>query len=130
MLRREFLGAAAGASLLSPTMAASAVSRLRRVRPGDAGWPSDSQWSALGQTLGGRLSPGVAMMASCETAPKAADCVSLMKQVQNPFFIGDQPSGTQVSGYLDAWTPKPSAYVIAARSAADVAAGGHLRSRA
>ncbi|MEO7382843.1 MAG: FAD-binding oxidoreductase, partial [Paracoccaceae bacterium] len=35
----------------------------------------------------------------------------------------DQPGGTQVSGWLDAWTPAPSAYAIKARNAADVAAG-------
>src|SRR5215510_12792665 len=42
--------------------------------------------------------------------------------MHNPFYIGDQPAGTQVSGWLDAWTPAPSAYAVAARSAADVVA--------
>ena len=36
--------------------------------------------------------------------------------------MGDQPGGTQVSGWLDAWTPAPSAYAVKARNAADVAA--------
>ena len=42
--------------------------------------------------------------------------------MQNPFYIGDQPGGTQVSGWLDAWTPAPSVYAVEARSANDVAA--------
>ncbi len=40
----------------------------------------------------------------------------------NPYFIGDQPGGTQTSGWLDAWTSAPSVYAVAARNAADVAA--------
>ncbi|HET7757244.1 MAG TPA: FAD-binding oxidoreductase, partial [Steroidobacteraceae bacterium] len=39
-----------------------------------------------------------------------------------PFYIGDQPAGTQVSGWLDAWTPAPSVYAVKARSSAAVAA--------
>ena len=33
------------------------------------------------------------------------------------------PGGTENSGWLDAWTPAPSAYAIQARNAADIAAG-------
>ncbi|MBV9762766.1 MAG: FAD-dependent oxidoreductase [Acidobacteriaceae bacterium] len=43
--------------------------------------------------------------------------------MSNPYWIGDQPAGTQVSGWLDAWSPAPSTYAIKARHAADVAAG-------
>ena len=45
-----------------------------------------------------------------------------LENIRNPYWIGDQPAGTQVSGWLDAWTPAPSAYVVKARNAADVAA--------
>jgi hypothetical protein len=37
----------------------------------------------------------------------ASTCIRIWA---TPFWIGDQPSGTQVSGWLDAWTPAPSAY--------------------
>jgi FAD/FMN-containing dehydrogenase len=47
----------------------------------------------------------------------------VIKQMRNPFYVGDQAGGTQVFGYLDAWRNQPAAYAIAARSAADVAAG-------
>ena len=46
-----------------------------------------------------------------------------LANIRNPFFLGDQPGGTQVSGWLDAWTPAPSAYAINARSTGDVVAG-------
>src|SRR6185437_4355549 len=38
-------------------------------------------------------------------------------------WIGDQPPGTEVSGWLDARTPSASAYAIKARGASDMAAG-------
>jgi FAD/FMN-containing dehydrogenase len=62
------------------------------------------------------------LLAPCEADPKSADCRALFKLLQNPFFLGDQPSATQVSGYLDAWTPAASAYVVAAHTAGEVAA--------
>ena len=40
----------------------------------------------------------------------------------NPFFRGDTPDLTESAGWLDAWRSEPSAYVVAAESAADVAA--------
>jgi FAD/FMN-containing dehydrogenase len=46
----------------------------------------------------------------------------VLKNIRNPIYIGDQPAGTEVSGWLDAWTPAPSAYAVAARNAADVGA--------
>jgi FAD/FMN-containing dehydrogenase len=36
--------------------------------------------------------------------------------------MGDQPNFTHTSGWLDAWSSQPSAYAVAARTAADVAA--------
>ena len=123
MLRRELLSAAAAVPILGAAPGAmAALAPRRRVRPGDAGWPSESQWSDLGRAVGGRLSRPDPLLASCATAPKSAECRALVKSLQNPFFIQDQPSGTEVSGYFDAWSPAPSAYAVAAESAADVAA--------
>lgn len=55
--------------------------------------------------------------------PNGAPCLEALKGIRNPYWIGDQPAGTEVSGWLDAWSPAPSAYAIRARHAADVAAG-------
>ena len=62
------------------------------------------------------------MLGSCQTAPEGATCLDTVGNLANPFFLGDQPDGTQVSGWLDAWTPAPSAYAVAASSTADVVA--------
>lgn len=46
----------------------------------------------------------------------------LLPRTKNPWLIGDSVALTQTSGWVDAWTSAPSAYAVAARNAADVAA--------
>ena len=94
----------------------------RRVRPGEPGWPSRASWDELKKAVGGNLVEIQAPFSSCAKEPQGAACAEAMRNIQNPFFIGDQPGGTQVSGWLDAWKPAPSAYAVAARDAHDVAA--------
>ncbi|GGA51783.1 FAD-binding oxidoreductase [Dyella nitratireducens] len=95
-----------------------------RVRPGQAGWPSPAQWDELNQAVGGRLlKPQLPF-----TASKAA-CDEALKHIKNPFYIGDQPGLTQTSGWADAWLSQPSAYAVAAESAADVAAAVRFASK-
>ena len=94
----------------------------RRVRPGDPKWPSAASWEKLKKAVGGNLVEGKPPFAACGNEPQGAACQEAMKNIRNPFFIGDQPGGTQVSGWLDAWTPQPSAYAVAAHDAKDVAA--------
>ncbi len=75
------------------------------------------------------------MFESCVTEPEGAACSEVTHSVKNPYWLGDQAVGTQVSGLLDGWTPAPSAYAIKARNTADVVAGvdfarkNNLRSR-
>ncbi|MEO7563658.1 MAG: FAD-binding protein, partial [Sphingomicrobium sp.] len=47
---------------------------------------------------------------------------SLFAGLKNPYRISDDPALTQTLGWTDAWTSQPSSYVVAATSAADVAA--------
>jgi len=85
----------------------------RRIRPSAPGWPTDADWTGLNQAVGGRLSPVTMPDLSTPEARKLA---------LNPFYIGDHPGLTQSSGWFDAWRAQPSRYVVAAESAADVAA--------
>jgi hypothetical protein len=113
MRRRRFLGAGlslAGAAMVHVRPAKAAA--ISRVRPGMPGWPTDADWASLKQAVGGRLSP--------VTQPNFDPAVR--KLLSDPFYIGDQPGLTQSSGWLDAWRSLPSAYVITAESASDVAA--------
>jgi FAD/FMN-containing dehydrogenase len=50
------------------------------------------------------------------------DPASAPKLLSNPFYLGNHPAFTQSSGWVDAWRSQPSAYVVAAQSASDVAA--------
>ncbi len=93
---------------------------LARVRPGDAGWPVADEWAALGREVGDRL----AAVTLPDLAP--AEATTLLK---NPYYIRDQAGLTQSSGYLDGWRSTPSAYVVRARDAADVAAAIRFAAR-
>jgi FAD/FMN-containing dehydrogenase len=119
-LRRRGLLAASAALGLSAAFRNTRAAPLRRVRPGDPGWPSPTQWDALRQQTNGRLMAVQSPLTTCETTP--ATCGALFKELKNPYFIGDEPGLAQTTGWLDAWSFRPSAYVLAAETTADVAA--------
>jgi hypothetical protein len=129
MKRRTFLSSLAiGAGALPLNNVAHAAQpqvqpAYRRVRPTDAAWPSAAQWAALRSAVGGNLLQVAPLFAACTADPAGAACTEVNAQVGNPYWLGDQPGGTQNSGWLDAWSPAPSAYAIKARDAHDVAAG-------
>jgi FAD/FMN-containing dehydrogenase len=127
MRRREILKGLVTASL-APALPLSACAvraqgktLARRVRPSDPAWPKPADWAKLKEAVGGNLIEPHALFAACEAAPDGTACVNVEKSIRNPFYIGDQPAGTEVSGWLDAWAPAPSVYAVKARHAADVA---------
>jgi FAD/FMN-containing dehydrogenase len=129
MNRRTFLQrlaslpALSGARSLLPAWTAPASpTPFRRVRPSDPDWPAPAAWDALRQKVGGRLLPVASPLAPCTTGPDGPACAARLEELKNPYFISEQPGGTQLAGWLDAWTPAPSVYAVAARSASDVAA--------
>jgi len=95
----------------------------RRVRPSDANWPSAASWIKLKAEVGGHLIEPKPLFGSCAAEPGGSACLEAHRNLSNPFWIGDQPAGTEVSGWINAWTPAPSVYGITTRNAADVAAG-------
>jgi FAD/FMN-containing dehydrogenase len=104
--------------LALPLMARVGLGRAQaaapgRVRPGEAGWPTDDEWDGLRQAVGGRLEKVV--------RPKL-DRPEAERLLHNPFYLRDEPAFTSSSGWLNGWRSAPSAYVVKARDAADVAA--------
>lgn len=95
---------------------------MPRVRPGDANWPSQANWTQLANTVGGRLVKVPDPMQPCRDANAAAACAAHFKALKNPYFLGDDVALTQTLGWVDAWTSQPSAYAVLAHSAADVVA--------
>ena len=126
MRRRELLKGVAAlpllASVCAPVSANFTRLPFKRLRPADPEWPSQQQWQRLGATLGGSLLPVHALFDACAKQPGGEACREVTANLTNPFYIGDQPAGTQVSGWLDAWRPAASVYAVKARNSSDVAA--------
>ena len=106
----------------SPLQAGARRLVAHRVRPSDPQWPSTTSWEKLSQAVEGNLLRPRALLAPCVDEPNGVACADVMKNLRNPFYLGDHVAGTQVSGWLDAWSPAPSAYAVAARNARHVAA--------
>jgi FAD/FMN-containing dehydrogenase len=128
MQRRRLLKGLTAVPLLAipaPLVLAASLftrSTLRRLRPGDPGWPTAAQWQKLNDAVGGNLIRVQPLFSACESDTAGAACKDVIANITNPFYIGDQPAGTEVSGWLDAWTPAPSAYAVKARNTAEVVA--------
>jgi FAD/FMN-containing dehydrogenase len=117
------MGAAALSLPLEWRLARAAPSAIAgRIRPGEPGWPGEKEWQNLRRSVSGNLIKVEPLFTPCARGAGNAGCAELHKNLRNPFFLGDQPGGTQVSGWYRAWTPAPSAYAVKARTTADVAA--------
>jgi len=120
--RRQLLRAAATVPLIGP-IGAKAASDFSRVRSGQPGWPTDTDWQQFGTRLSaGALVPVRSPWPGCIASPAGDECKRLFQQAKNPYFLGDEPAMTQTLGWVGAWTSSPSAYAVAANTTADVAA--------
>jgi FAD/FMN-containing dehydrogenase len=106
----------------SARASSTSMSSSARVRPSDPLWPNAESWERLRQSIEGNLIKVESPFAPCESAPDSASCQEIMRNLRNPYFIGDQPGGTQTSGWVDAWTSAPSVYAVAVKNTADVIA--------
>jgi FAD/FMN-containing dehydrogenase len=95
---------------------------FRRARSSDPAWPSAANWEKLKQQVGGQLIPVEFPLAACVGSSDSAACQQVLNNLDNPYYVGDQPGLTQTLGWVNAWVTKPSVYAVAARSAEDVAA--------
>jgi FAD/FMN-containing dehydrogenase len=108
---------------LSPLIqTAPPIKPFRRVRSSDPAWPSAANWEKLKQQVGGQLIPVEFPLAACVGSSDSAACQQVLNNLDNPYYVGDQPGLTQTLGWVNAWVTKPSVYAVAARSAEDVAA--------
>lgn len=90
----------------------------RRVRTGNAAWPSPQDWNTLRGAVGGHL---VKVKSPLEQGVQKADA-SLIEDLKNPYYIRDQAGLTQTLGWADAWRCEPSVYAVACESTSDVVA--------
>jgi hypothetical protein len=102
---------------------------MSRVRPGDSAWPSEASWERLSREVGGRLAKVQSPLAACLEAPSSPSCAHVFKELKNPYFLGDEVGLTQSLGWIDAWTSRPSAYALVARTTDDVVAAVNFAAR-
>jgi FAD/FMN-containing dehydrogenase len=123
MDRRYFLKAAVALPFATPGWAQTAPGApSSRARPGQPAWPSDADWARLGQAVEDRLVKVKPTLDICRDAPNGAACRDVFRGLKNPYYIGDDMSLTQTTGWVDAWTAQPSAYAVAAQRIEDVVA--------
>ena len=123
MNRRAFLKAIGSAALL-PILPRHlwADTSFRRVRPSDAAWPSRAAWKHLNEAVGNNLIPVQFPISILKSDPDSTAAKTLLANLKNPYYVGEQPGLTETLGWVDAWATKPSAYAVAARNAQDIAA--------
>jgi len=95
---------------------------FRRRRPSDADWPSKAAWKRLSDDVDGNLIPVEFPIEACVKDVDSAACKSLITNIKNPYYIGDEPGITQTLGWVDAWFTKPSVYAVAAKNANHIGA--------
>jgi hypothetical protein len=125
MQRRVVLKGFAGlplAALAAPALGVAVQQPVRRVRPGEPGWPDPAAWAKLHKSVGGRLVTVTSPFAACMPDPGSPGCTELFQNLRNPFYISDSVALTQTLGWTDAWTSQASAYAVLAQHSADVAA--------
>src|SRR5579871_5467412 len=119
MRRRDLVTAAGGAWVAAAVPLAALAARgqrpTSRVRPGDRGWPSPADWAALARHVDGNLLEPQPLLAACVESTGSNACAAALAHLRNPYYVGDQAGGTQVSGWLDAWQPAPSRFTVACR---------------
>ena len=91
-----------------------------RVRFGELGWPSQDSWESLNKNVDGQLVKLNEPFSSCIASLESSQCKDALVLLDNTFAIGDEPSLTQTSGWVNAWTSQPSNYAVTARSTEDV----------
>jgi hypothetical protein len=119
MKRRDLLKTALVLPLAG-VMSGEAATARSRVRPGDAAWRSTAEWERLRKRVGGRLVQPVSPFAPSASQDARATALEF---IGNPYYIGDEVSLTQTSGWMQAWRSAPSVYAVAAETTADVGTG-------
>ncbi len=95
---------------------------VRRARPTDAAWPDAATWDQLEKAVGDHLVRVSSPTAACTVNADTARCRQILSDLENPYYVGDQPGGTQSTGWLDGWMAAPSVYAVAATNTRDVVA--------
>src|SRR2546421_2901916 len=95
---------------------------LCRCAPGKPCWPTRDDWQKFGASLRGKLEQPQSPLAPCRSDAAGEACATAMRNSTNPFYLQDQPGGTQSTGWLGAWIAASTAYAVVAEDASDTRA--------
>jgi len=93
-----------------------------RCTPQEQCWPEPAEWQRLAASLHGKLEQPRSPLEPCRTDAAGQACAAAIRNSKNPFFLQEQPGGTESAGWLGGWSAAASAYAVAAEDANDVAA--------
>ena len=102
---------------------------LCRCTPEKPCWPTRDDWQSFAATLHGKLEQPQSPLAPCRSDAAGEACASALRSSRNPFYLQDQPGGTESTGWLGAWTAASSAYAVVAEDATDVVAAVNFARR-
>ncbi len=88
--------------------------------PTQSCWPTEKDWRALSDSVGGRLIKTVSPIAACKKDSNSKVCKQELEKAKNPFYLQSQPGATQMTGWLKAWQYSPSAFAVAAENSNDI----------
>src|ERR1700679_2447130 len=108
MHRRDFLKVIACASFVPAFTETAGAAQL-----------AEEAWHSLGNAVGNRLVKLDDPLAACRENPNSPACQALFKEIRNPYFISEDAALTETSGWLDAWTSRPSTYAVKVRTTDD-----------
>ena len=77
---------------------------------------SEASWDQLDHDAGGRLDQGALAARRLRRGTPDASCEQLFKELENPYFLGDEVGLTQSLGWVGGWTSEPSVYAAAAKT--------------
>jgi hypothetical protein len=70
---------------------ATTSANFRRRRPSDPDWPSQAAWKQLNEAVDGNLIPVDFPLSILKNNPDSNAAKLLLKDLKNPYYIGDQP---------------------------------------
>ncbi|HAT8591443.1 TPA: FAD-binding oxidoreductase [Legionella pneumophila] len=89
--------------------------------PNQPCWPTSKEWEHLNKKINGHLIKARNYLSPCIEDPQSDGCKNTLEEIKNPFYLETQPTATQSTGWFEAWDSEISPYIVAAKTAQEIA---------
>lgn len=89
--------------------------------PNQSCWPTSKEWEQLNKKINGHLIKARNYLSPCIEDPQSDGCKNTLEEIKNPFYLETQPTATQSTGWFEAWDSEISPYIVAAKTAQEIA---------